>query len=158
MISILRLYELEAMSTLPDRSVWPKKARWLKVPWVIPTFCIPFLALSWPLLLFDLTSSAATPAEFLILNSAWDFYWPPPQVQDRTRQIIQNLEAVLKGANMTLKNVVKANIYLSNLSRDFDAINEVRQIFLYLPGDLWLMTGNGWFAGLQGDDAWPQAR
>ncbi|KAI9636865.1 putative Brt1 [Dioszegia hungarica] len=46
-------------------------------------------------------------------------------VQDRTRQVIQNLEAVLKGAGMTLANVVKANIYLSNLSRDFDAINEV---------------------------------
>jgi hypothetical protein len=26
---------------------------------------------------------------------------------------------------MTLKNVVKANIYLSNLSRDFGAVNEV---------------------------------
>lgn len=39
--------------------------------------------------------------------------------------ITKNLEAVLKGAGMTLANVVKANIYLSNLSRDFDAINEV---------------------------------
>lgn len=38
---------------------------------------------------------------------------------------VQNLEAVLKGAGMTLKNVVKANIYLSNLSRDFNAMNEV---------------------------------
>ncbi|ADV23038.1 endoribonuclease [Cryptococcus gattii Ru294] len=46
-------------------------------------------------------------------------------VQDRTRQVIQNLEAVLKGANMTLSNVVKANIYLSNLSKDFTAVNEV---------------------------------
>ncbi len=26
---------------------------------------------------------------------------------------------------MSLKNVVKANIYLSNLSRDFSAVNEV---------------------------------
>lgn len=46
-------------------------------------------------------------------------------IQDRTRQVIQNLEAVLKGANMNLSNVVKANIYLSNLSRDFVAVNEV---------------------------------
>ncbi len=38
----------------------------------------------------------------------------------------QNLEAVLKGAGMTLGHVVKANIYLSNLSRDFGAVNEVR--------------------------------
>ncbi|KAK6906390.1 endoribonuclease [Kwoniella mangroviensis CBS 8886] len=46
-------------------------------------------------------------------------------VQDRTRQVIQNLDAVLKGSGMSLKNVVKANIYLSNLSRDFNAVNEV---------------------------------
>jgi enamine deaminase RidA (YjgF/YER057c/UK114 family) len=37
----------------------------------------------------------------------------------------KNLEEVLKGAGMSLKNVVKANIYLSNLSRDFAAVNEV---------------------------------
>jgi enamine deaminase RidA (YjgF/YER057c/UK114 family) len=37
----------------------------------------------------------------------------------------QNLDAVLKGSGMTLKNVVKANIYLSNLPRDFNAVNEV---------------------------------
>ncbi|ODO09400.1 hypothetical protein I350_03000 [Cryptococcus amylolentus CBS 6273] len=46
-------------------------------------------------------------------------------VQDRTRQVIQNLEAVLRGSGMTLANVVKANIYLSNLSRDFPVVNEV---------------------------------
>ncbi|OCF40416.1 endoribonuclease [Kwoniella heveanensis CBS 569] len=46
-------------------------------------------------------------------------------VADRTRQVIQNLEAVLKGSGMTLANVVKANIYLSNLSRDFATVNEV---------------------------------
>jgi enamine deaminase RidA (YjgF/YER057c/UK114 family) len=51
------------------------------------------------------------------------------KVQDRTRQVIQNLEAVLKGANMTLKNVVKANIYLSDLSKDFNAVNEVSDRF-----------------------------
>lgn len=38
---------------------------------------------------------------------------------------LQNLDAVLKGSGMTLKNVVKANIYLSNLPRDFNAVNEV---------------------------------
>ncbi|ODN80898.1 hypothetical protein L202_03026 [Cryptococcus amylolentus CBS 6039] len=46
-------------------------------------------------------------------------------VQDRTRQVIQNLEAILRGSGMTLANVVKANIYLSNLSRDFPVVNEV---------------------------------
>lgn len=38
---------------------------------------------------------------------------------------MQNLDAVLKGSGMSLKNVVKANIYLSNLSRDFNAVNDV---------------------------------
>ncbi|KAL7421099.1 hypothetical protein Q5752_003983 [Cryptotrichosporon argae] len=46
-------------------------------------------------------------------------------VQDRTRQIIQNLEAVLKASGMTLGNVVKANIFLSKLSQDFSTFNEV---------------------------------
>ncbi|ORX39236.1 putative Brt1 [Kockovaella imperatae] len=46
-------------------------------------------------------------------------------VQDRTRQVINNLEEVLKAAGMTLKNVVKANIYLSKLSEDFESMNEV---------------------------------
>ncbi|WWC64377.1 uncharacterized protein I303_106987 [Kwoniella dejecticola CBS 10117] len=49
----------------------------------------------------------------------------PGTVQDRTRQVIQNLEAVLRGSGMTLRNVIKANIYLSNLSKDFEAVNEV---------------------------------
>jgi enamine deaminase RidA (YjgF/YER057c/UK114 family) len=38
---------------------------------------------------------------------------------------LQNLEAVLQGAGLSLKDVVKANIYLSNLSQDFGAVNEV---------------------------------
>ncbi|GFZ47253.1 Maintenance of mitochondrial function 2 [Saitozyma sp. JCM 24511] len=57
----------------------------------------------------------------------------PGTVQDRTRQVIQNLEEVLKGAGMSLKNVVKANIYLSNLSRDFAAVNEVYKEMLPEP-------------------------
>ncbi|RSH90000.1 hypothetical protein EHS25_001333 [Saitozyma podzolica] len=44
---------------------------------------------------------------------------------DRTRQILGNLEEVLKGSGMTLGNVVKANVYLSKLSQDFDTFNEV---------------------------------
>ena len=46
-------------------------------------------------------------------------------VQDRTRQILSNLSAVLEASGMSLKNVVKANIYLSHLSRDFNTFNEV---------------------------------
>lgn len=42
----------------------------------------------------------------------------------------QNIEAVLKAANMTLGNIVKANVYLTNLAQDFDAVNEVRIRFM----------------------------
>ena len=47
------------------------------------------------------------------------------QVQDRTRVVIQNLEIFLQSAGLGLKDVVKANIYLSNLAEDFDKVNEV---------------------------------
>jgi hypothetical protein len=47
------------------------------------------------------------------------------------------LEAVLKGANMTLKNVVKANIYLSDLSKDFNAVNEVCFLVFLSPSLPW---------------------
>ncbi|GFZ48886.1 LOW QUALITY PROTEIN: hypothetical protein JCM24511_06635 [Saitozyma sp. JCM 24511] len=44
-------------------------------------------------------------------------------IQDRTRQILENLEEVPKASGMTLANVVKAN--LSKLSQDFNTFNEV---------------------------------
>ena len=40
----------------------------------------------------------------------------------------QNLEGVLKGAGLTFRDVAKANIYLTDLSKDFNAVNEVRRI------------------------------
>lgn len=99
------------------------------------------------------------------------------QVQDRTRQVIQvskpslalpssqlvlteqNLEAVLAGAGMSLKNVVKANIYLSNLSRDFSAVNEVSFLRSHVlcrhldPGSTLHCDGQLTCPGVQGDDA-----
>ncbi|EHK21569.1 uncharacterized protein TRIVIDRAFT_52775 [Trichoderma virens Gv29-8] len=46
-------------------------------------------------------------------------------IQDRTRQIIKNLEAVLAADDMTLKNVVKATIFIKNFDESFPLVNQV---------------------------------
>lgn len=46
-------------------------------------------------------------------------------VQDRTRQVLANLKAVVEASGYTLNDAVKATCYLSNLDRDFEAFNEV---------------------------------
>jgi 2-iminobutanoate/2-iminopropanoate deaminase len=43
-------------------------------------------------------------------------------IQDQTRQVIRNLEAVLEAADMSLENVVSTTVYLSDLD-DFNAFN-----------------------------------
>ncbi|TXE15091.1 RidA family protein [Seonamhaeicola algicola] len=45
-------------------------------------------------------------------------------IKAETTQVMQNLEAVLKAANMTFENVVKSSIFISNMD-DFNTINEV---------------------------------
>ncbi|KAF8665278.1 hypothetical protein AX16_000299 [Volvariella volvacea WC 439] len=46
-------------------------------------------------------------------------------VQAQTRAALQNLDKVLKAAGSGLEHAVKINIYLPNLARDFQAMNEV---------------------------------
>lgn len=46
-------------------------------------------------------------------------------VQDRTRQVLANLKAVVEASGYSLADSVKATCYLSNLERDFEAFNEV---------------------------------
>ena len=41
------------------------------------------------------------------------------------RAAIENLTKILKGAGVTRDSVVKCNIYLTNLPRDFAPMNEV---------------------------------
>jgi 2-iminobutanoate/2-iminopropanoate deaminase len=43
-------------------------------------------------------------------------------IQDQTRQVIRNLEAVLQAADLSLGNVVSTTVYLSDLD-DFDTFN-----------------------------------
>lgn len=47
------------------------------------------------------------------------------QVQDRARQVIKNLEAVLSAEDMTLKDVVKATIYCTDFDKNFPLVNQV---------------------------------
>ncbi|KAF8971666.1 Endoribonuclease L-PSP [Flammula alnicola] len=45
-------------------------------------------------------------------------------VQAQTRAVLQNLSTVLKAAGSGLEHIVKANVYLSNMVQDFQAMNE----------------------------------
>lgn len=41
----------------------------------------------------------------------------------QTRQVIQNLEAILKAANSSLSQVVRTDVFLKDLKNDFQAMN-----------------------------------
>jgi len=45
-------------------------------------------------------------------------------ITDETKQVMENLKAVLKEANMTFENVFKTTVFLSDM-HNFSAINEV---------------------------------
>ncbi|QLE00299.1 RidA family protein [Galbibacter sp. BG1] len=45
-------------------------------------------------------------------------------VEDEAKQVMKNLEAVLKAAEMTFENVVKSSIFLSDMG-NFAKINEI---------------------------------
>ena len=48
----------------------------------------------------------------------------PGGIREQTRQVLENLRAILNAAGGSLGNVVKTTVYLSNLD-DFAAMNEV---------------------------------
>ncbi|KAF9486483.1 YjgF-like protein [Pholiota conissans] len=54
-------------------------------------------------------------------------------VQAQTRAALRNLAIILQAAGSGLEHIVKANIYLANMPRDFQAMNEVYAEFLGLP-------------------------
>ncbi|MGB5419624.1 Rid family detoxifying hydrolase [Algibacter sp.] len=45
-------------------------------------------------------------------------------ITQETKQVMQNLKAVLEAADMTFENVIKSSIFISNMD-DFSLINEV---------------------------------
>lgn len=50
----------------------------------------------------------------------------------QTRKVIENIEKVLKEANMSLENVVKTTVYVTNLD-DFRQINQTYAIYFAHP-------------------------
>jgi 2-iminobutanoate/2-iminopropanoate deaminase len=50
-------------------------------------------------------------------------------ISDQTRQVLENLKAVLEAAGSSLERVVKATVFLKNMA-DFAAVNEVYTEYL----------------------------
>ncbi|KAL6301957.1 YjgF-like protein [Sparassis latifolia] len=46
-------------------------------------------------------------------------------VKDQTRAAIGNMRKILQAAGADLENVVKVNVYLTNIQKDFPLMNEV---------------------------------
>ncbi|KAJ5807070.1 YjgF/Yer057p/UK114 family [Penicillium riverlandense] len=53
-------------------------------------------------------------------------------IQDRTRQILQNLNAVLEAGGSSLHDAIKVNIFLTDMA-DFPAVNSVYETFFGDP-------------------------
>ena len=63
--------------------------------------------------------------ETLLLKEGW--------ILGQSHQVCKNLEAVLKSANLELKNVIKVNIFISDI-RDYEAVNGVyKDYFTHKP-------------------------
>jgi len=58
-----------------------------------------------------------------------DFVLVEGGVQNQTRAALKNLEIVLKASGSGLQHVLKVNIYLTNLTRDFAPMNEAYSEF-----------------------------
>ena len=56
----------------------------------------------------------------------------PGGIREQTRQVLENVKAILEAAGCSLKDVVKAVIFLKDI-RDFDAMNEVFKSYFTEP-------------------------
>jgi 2-iminobutanoate/2-iminopropanoate deaminase len=54
-------------------------------------------------------------------------------IQEQTKRVLQNLEAVLAAAKSDLEHVVKTTVYLKNMS-DFAAMNEIYAAYFAREG------------------------
>ena len=50
-------------------------------------------------------------------------------IADQTRQVLENLKAILEAGGSTLERVIKATVFLKNMA-DFAAMNEVYEQYL----------------------------
>lgn len=55
-----------------------------------------------------------------------------PDIKDQTRQCIKNIEAILLEAGSSLNNIVRANVYLSDI-KYFNEMNEVYRELIPTP-------------------------
>lgn len=46
-------------------------------------------------------------------------------IQEKADRVIDNLEAILKSGGSSLKHVVRVEVFLADLKRDFQSVNEV---------------------------------
>jgi 2-iminobutanoate/2-iminopropanoate deaminase len=53
-------------------------------------------------------------------------------IREQATQVMENIKAVLEAAGSSMRDVVKTNVYLTNL-KDFGVMNEVFKA--YFPGD-----------------------
>lgn len=65
----------------------------------------------------------------------------PSDIKEQTRLCFENLADILKEAGTDFDNVLKANVYLTNISEDFEAMNEVYRE--YFPADFPARTAVG---------------
>lgn len=57
----------------------------------------------------------------------------PATVAEQTRQVLDNIAAVLAARGLTLEDVVKATVHLQHLQRDFDEFDAVYRTFFQAP-------------------------
>jgi len=76
-------------------------------------------AIVWNNLVFTAGQIAIDPASGNIVEGG---------VQEQTRQVLKNLEAVLKAAGSGLEYVIKTTVFLKNMN-DFSAMNDVYATF-----------------------------
>lgn len=49
-------------------------------------------------------------------------------IETQTKQVLENLKAILEASNTTLENVIKTTIYLTDIS-DFAKVNEIYETY-----------------------------
>ncbi len=55
-----------------------------------------------------------------------------PDADTQAHQVLKNLQAILKSADLSLENVVKTTMYLTNMD-DFKRVNEIYQTYFAEP-------------------------
>jgi 2-iminobutanoate/2-iminopropanoate deaminase len=51
------------------------------------------------------------------------------EIRGQTRQVLNSIEAILERAGTSLRNVIKVNAYVRDITRDIEAFNEVYRDF-----------------------------